>query len=175
MKIQNIILLPVYPRRKSFCACAAIKLTGCELWLAKRQDAIANATPCYIPLKRHHLVIPEHRPWPLSYIFGGLIGSMLGQLARKTFWCLQCQIAFHFSVKLVSPFLSFVNCAHASVFMFVCLCMCLCACSCVCMFGCVFNLFVFVFPFFFYKFLMTRPTLPFLYLYLSFSPLPPSI
>ena len=65
----------------------------------------------------------------LTYsIFGGLKGSMLGQLARKTLGCLLGQIAFHFSVKLVSPFLSFVNCAHVSVFMFVFLCLCVYVC-----------------------------------------------
>ena len=37
-------------------------------------------------------------------------------------------LAFRFSVKLVSPFLSFVNCAHVSVFMFVCLCLCVYVC-----------------------------------------------
>ena len=63
----------------------------------------------------------------LTYsIFGGLKGSMLGQLARKTLGCLLGQIAFHFSVRLCVPF------------SFICeLCACSASVSCLCVYVCV--------------------------------------
>ena len=96
IKIQNIILLPALTRDGSLSeheqpinGVRVALTTGCELWLAERQDAMANVTPCYIligishrlfdlyfRLKRHlasqlrvhlyfmllYLMIPEHRP-----------------------------------------------------------------------------------------------------------------
>ena len=115
---------------------------------------------------------------------------MLGQLARKTLGCLLGQIAFHFSVRLCVPF-SFICelCACSASVSCLCVYVCVCVhiiayvcldvfsiCLCVCL---CFWVFVWVlvtikglfcsmlWTFFFNQSLITRPTLPFLFPFLS--------